>query len=264
MTNRGVMVVVGAEHVVLFVAAVLVGLLSSLLGIGGGSFMVPLLLLGGFVTKTKYAVGTSIAAVAFTSLSSSVGYVRDGKTDLRLALLLAPMTVVGGYYGAVASDVLPERVLTAAFGVFLVYPGVKMALDTGFGGGNPVDDLPDPVVYTGVFAFGGVVGFASGLFGIGGGSLMVPALALVLGLSITEAVATSLLAMFPSAVVASYKQFVQGNLFPELALPLVLGITVGAGVGPYVSRGIPERTVRRAFGVLLLVVSLRMVARAFV
>lgn len=245
----------------MFLAAVVIGVLASLLGIGGGAFMVPLLLLGGFVGQTKYAVGTSIAAVAFTSLASSAGYLRARLVNVRLGLLLMPMTVVGGYFGAVASDVLPEDVLAAAFGVFLVYPGVKMVVDREPPVGR-AEAMDSVFVYLGVFLFGGFVGFASGLFGIGGGSLMVPALTLVLGLGITRAVATSLFAMFPSAVTAAGKQYLQGNLFPELAVPLILGITVGASLGPYAARHVPKKAVRRGFGLLLLLVAARMVLRA--
>lgn len=245
---------------VLFVAAVVIGLLSALLGIGGGSFMVPLLVLGGFVGETKLAVGTSIAAVAFTSLASSAGYLRDGQVEVRLGLTLAPLTVVGGYLGAVASDVLPEAVLAGAFGVFLVYPGVKMTLGRDLPE-RRVEDVDDRVLYPLVFLFGAVVGFASGLFGIGGGSLMVPALTLGLGLPMTRAVATSLFAMFPSAVVASGQQFRQGNLLPELAVPLILGITIGAAAGPSVAPKIDDDHVRRGFGVLLLALAARMAYR---
>lgn len=245
---------------VLFIAAVGIGVVASLLGIGGGAFMVPLLVLGGFVAQTKYAVGTSIAAVAFTSLASSTGYIRRGHVDLRIGLLLAPMTVVGGYYGAVASDRLPEEVLAAAFGVFLIYPGLKMLLDRGVDTGH-LEGVDSWVVYVFIFLFGGLVGFSSGVFGIGGGSLMVPALTLGLGFGITRAVATSLFAMFPSAVAASLKQYLQGNLFPELALPLVLGITVGAGLGPYLAGRVPKQVLRRGFGLLLLVVAGRMMLR---
>ncbi|MDY6774476.1 MAG: sulfite exporter TauE/SafE family protein [Halobacteria archaeon] len=250
--------VVFAETVSLFVAAFFIGVFSSLLGIGGGGLMVPLLVLGGFVSETKFAVGTSISAVAFTSLSSSVGYLRNGAVDLRLGLLIAPMTVVGGYAGAVASDVLPESVLATSFGVFMFYPGIKMALDSDVSATVDVEGRYGSIL---VFVFGGVVGFSSGLFGIGGGSLMVPVLTMLLGLTITRAVATSLFAMFPSAVVASYKQYGQGNLIPELALPLIAGITVGAGVGPHVSAYVPDESLKRGFGVLLLFIGVRMVTR---
>lgn len=245
---------------VLFLAAILIGLLSALLGIGGGSFMVPLLVLGGFVAETKLAVGTSIAAVAFTSLASSAGYLREGQVEIRLGLTLAPLTVVGGFLGAVASDVLPEAVLATAFGVFLVYPGARMVLDRELPE-RRVEDLDAHVLYPAVFLFGAVVGFASGLFGIGGGSLMVPALALGLGLSMTAAVATSLFAMFPSAVVASGQQWRQGNLLPEFAVPLILGITIGAAAGPRVAHRIDDDHLKRGFGLLLLALAARMVWR---
>ncbi|MDY7082650.1 MAG: sulfite exporter TauE/SafE family protein, partial [Halobacteria archaeon] len=149
-------------------------------------------------------------------------------------------------------------------GAFLIYPGVKMVLDTDVGGMSTVKEADNRLVSAGVFVFGALVGFSSGLFGIGGGSLMVPVLTLVMGLTITRAVATSLFAMFPSAVVASYKQFDQGNLFPELAFPLILGIVIGASFGPYISGNIPKKTLRKGFGILLLIIAARMLMRGIV
>ncbi len=249
------------EIAALFAAAVAIGVVSALLGVGGGGFIVPLLVFGGYVCEMRLAVGTSIAAVAFTSLVAGAGYLRDGQVDLRLGFTLMPMTVVGAYLGAVASDVLPDETLSILFGVFLLYPGYRMAVDRGTGGFDSFLDLPPRLQQTLVFAFGGVVGFSSGLFGIGGGSLMVPALTLVLGLTITRAVATSLFAMFPGAVSASLKQWQQANLVPEYAAPLIVGVAVGAYAGPTLARYVPKEAVRRVFGVLLLLVALRMMAR---
>ncbi len=247
--------------VILFIAAVFIGVASSLLGIGGGSFMVPLLLLGGFVMYTRQAVGTSIAAVAFTSLVASYGYLRAGKVDLKIGLLIAPMTVIGGYFGAVASDVLPDDVLSLAFGLFVIYPGIKMLLDKDVSRDRIGIDEGSKSLLIAVFLFGGFVGFVSGLFGIGGGSVMVPVLTMILGFGITQAVATSLFAMFPSAVVASAKQWQQGNLIPEYAVPLILGISIGAYIGPKLSESVPKQAVRRGFGVLLLLLAARMITR---
>ncbi|MFW5929108.1 MAG: sulfite exporter TauE/SafE family protein [Halobacteriota archaeon] len=249
------------EHAALAFAGVAIGLVSALLGVGGGGFIVPLLVLGGYVGETKVAVGTSIAAVAFTSLSSSAGYLRDGAVDVRLGLLLMPSTVAGAYVGATASDVLPDDVLSVLFGIFLIYPGFKMAVDRETASRMEFDGLARGAQVALASGFGVVVGFSSGLFGIGGGSLMVPVLVLVLGLTMTRAVATSLFAMFPGAVVASARQWQQGNLVPDLALPLIAGVTVGAYLGPSTARHVPEATVRRAFGVLLVLLAARMVAR---
>lgn len=249
------------EVALLFAAAVAIGVVSALLGVGGGGFMVPLLVLGGFVAETRVAVGTSIAAVAFTSLAASAGYLRDGEVDVRVGVTLMPMTVVGAYYGAVASDVLPDAVLSILFGVFLVYPGYKMMRGRETGGVDSVNDVNPRLRQTAVFLFGGVVGFSSGLFGIGGGSIMVPALTLVLGMTITRAVATSLFAMFPGAVAAALKQSSQGNLVPEYALPLMAGVALGAYLGPAAARRVPKAAVRKAFGVLLLLLAVRMMAR---
>ncbi len=249
------------EIAALFAVAVAIGVVSALLGVGGGGFIVPLLVLGGFVDEMRVAVGTSIAAVAFTSLSASKGYLRDGHVDLPVAFTLMPSIVAGAYMGAIASDVLPDETLSILFGVFLLYPGYRMTFDRGTGGFDGFAELSPRIQQLLVFLFGGIVGFSSGLFGIGGGSLMVPALTLVMGLTITRAVATSLFAMFPGAVAASLQQWRQANLVPEYALPLMAGVAVGAYLGPTLAKHVPKKAVRQAFGVLLFLVALRMMAR---
>ena len=84
----------------LFFAAIGIGGFASFLGLGGGVFMVPLLFLGGFVATMPEAVGTSIAGVIFTSLSSSIAYALKRKINIKLGLLLMPTTMFGAWCGA--------------------------------------------------------------------------------------------------------------------------------------------------------------------
>jgi hypothetical protein len=116
-------------------------------------------------------------------------------------------------------------------------------------------------LYAVTAAIGLIAGIASGLFGIGGGTVMVPSLSVFLGFDIVIAVATSLFVMAPSALMGSYQHWVQGNLHPELALPLILGLVIGAQIGPRVGARLPKKRLRQLFGVVLLYAAVNMVIK---
>ncbi|MBE0635844.1 sulfite exporter TauE/SafE family protein, partial [Candidatus Bipolaricaulota bacterium] len=112
----------------LFALAVAIGFVASLLGLGGGVFMTPLLLLGGFVATQPEAAGTSVAAVVFTGLSASIAYFGRKVIDYRIGLLFMPTAIIGVFLGkAIIATVNPSW-LTIAFGIFLLYPMSMMLL----------------------------------------------------------------------------------------------------------------------------------------
>jgi uncharacterized protein len=104
-------------------------------------------------------------------------------------------------------------------------------------------------------AIGVAAGVLSGLFGVGGGILFVPALTLLLGLSQLDAEATSLAAIIPVVLAGVWRQRAYGNLRPQPAVTIGMASVVGVGAGALVSHALPESDLRRLFGVLLLVVA---------
>jgi len=243
-------------------AALFIGLIASMIGVGGGIFMVPLLSLLGFVATTQEAVGTSLAAVVFTSLSSTLAYRAKRVIDFKLGLWLMPVTILGAWTGAYLTRFISSGGLSMAFGVLLLYPAAMMLR------GRPPREIarlfrksPAGSGYNSieVFLLGLGAGLASGFFGIGGGIVMVPAMAIFLQLGIVEAVATSLFVMGPSALIGATQHFFQGNLHPELALPLILGIIIGAQLGPRLSTRMPRSRLRQLFGLALLYSAVNMI-----
>jgi uncharacterized protein len=247
----------------LFFAAIGIGGMASLLGVGGGIFMVPLLLLARFVPTMQEAVGTSIAGVVFTSLSSSIAYGLKRAINVRLGLLLMPTTIFGAWCGARLTTVIDASALAIAFGALLLYPAAMMLR------GKPPKEigfsLHGEATGTKLYLIGGTVGLcagiASGLFGIGGGTVMVPALAVFLGLDFVTAAATSLFVMAPSAMMGTYQHWVEGHLRPELALPLILGLVIGAQIGPRIGARVPKKRLRQIFGLVLLYASINMILK---
>lgn len=251
------------EFLTLALFAVGIGFVASMIGVGGGIFMVPLLALF-YVPTTQIAVGTSLAAIVFNSLSSTIGYGRQGAVDFRLGGLLIPTALAGAWLGAYLTEYISSEGLAIAFGLLLVYVAVLMLwgrspkeLAAKFqtqtsDGRNVYRPLPVMVV-------GFVAGLASGFFGIGGGIVMVPAITLLLGAEVLTAVATSLFVMGPSALVGSAQHLLQENLQWELALPLAVGIVAGAGLGSHVATRVPQLLLRRLFGLVLLYAAANMI-----
>ncbi|MBC7098162.1 sulfite exporter TauE/SafE family protein [Candidatus Bipolaricaulota bacterium] len=246
-------------YFLLFGAGLGIGTVASMIGVGGGVFMVPLLALSGLVATTQEAVGTSIAGVIFTSLSSSIAYFRRRGINVGLGLAIMPGALGGALLGAWASGRITSGWLAVAFGVFLLYPAVVMLM-----GKQPKElfrrerDGGHPILATLV---GFVAGFVSGLFGLGGGTVMVPALILTLGLDIRQAAATSLFVMIPSAALATSQHALAGNTHWELALPLIGGIVIGAQLGPALGGRLPRERLRQLFALVLLYAAVNMVLK---
>jgi uncharacterized membrane protein YfcA len=245
-------------------AGLAIGTLSSLLGVGGGIFIVPLLTLSGLVGPMQEATGTSNAVIIFTSLSATVAYARRRAIDIRVGLSLMPTSVLGAWAGARLTSIIDSRWLAIGFAAVLLYPVVMMLR------GKTTSDVHESAKgrMQGVEAYaigatiGLVAGLGSGLLGIGSGTLMVPSLALLLGLDIRTAIATSLFVMVPASVASTLTQYQQGNLHFELALPLILGTVIGAQLGPLLGDRIPRKRLRQLFGVLLLYAAVNMVLKA--
>jgi hypothetical protein len=112
-----------------------------------------------------------------------------------------------------------------------------------------------------IAAIGVVGGVLAGLFGVGGGILFVPALALVLGLTQLHAEASSLLAILPTALVGSWRQTRYGNVDLRAAAMIGVASIAGVQVGVVIAESLPESVLRRLFGALLLVIAAQIVWR---
>ncbi len=247
----------------LFFTAIAIGFAASLLGLGGGVFMTPLLLLGGFVATQPEAAGTSIVGVVFTGISASITYYRRRAIDVRIGLLFMPSALAGVLLGTWIVEISKPAWLTIAFGTFLLYPMTMM-----LAGKTPKELKPIAkgeasrvrfVLLIG--SLGLIAGVVTKLFGIGGGTVFVPSLVMFLGFDIVTAVATSLFVMVPTALVGSVTSWMQGTLHLGLAIPLVLGIVIGAQLGPPISTRVPKKRLRQLFGLVLLYAAVNMILK---
>jgi uncharacterized membrane protein YfcA len=250
----------------LFPIGIAIGFVASLLGLGGGVFMTPLLLLAGFVSTQPDAAGTSVAAVVFTGISASIAYFRRKVIDFRIGLSFMPTAILGVFLGKYIIQSVNPSWLTIAFGIFLLYPVGMMLL-----GKTPKDAKARLKgwssglrYYLLVGVIGLVAGVATKLFGIGGGTVFVPSLVVLLGIDIVTAAATSLFVMIPIALISAITSWQAGTLHWMLALPLILGIIIGAQVGPRVGKSISKKRLRQVFGIVLLYAAANMITKGIV
>jgi uncharacterized protein len=263
-----------------FLASVGAGVLGSLLGLGGGIIVIPVLTLL-FGIDIHYAVGASIVSVIATSSGATASHLREGIANLRAGMLLEMATSTGAVAGASAAALISGNVLYLIFGIVLAYSAIAM-LRHGHAkptqdndrwsqrlklGGEYLDRATGKVVRYGVvgvpLALGMmfVAGVVSGLLGVGSGTLKVPAMDLVMKLPIKVSTATSNFMIGVTAAAGAAVHFAQGDVVPLVAAPVALGVLVGAVVGARTLQRLHSQSIRSIFIVVLVVISVQMAAR---
>jgi hypothetical protein len=258
---------------ILAVIAALVGIVSAMIGLGGGFLIVPILVLL-FNVEIHRAVGTSLMMIVFTAASATFAYARQKRIDYKVGLILTIGTVPGAVLGAYLTTLASGRLLAALFGAFLLLVAMLMMRKEYKRSGSKVgwqrtivDSQGVSFNYTarlvpGIILsfFGGVV---SGFFGIGGGAVMVPVMVMVVGIPIHIAVAVSMFMMFFTSISGAATHLALGDIMPEYALYLSLGIIFGTQVGAAAARKLKSRPLQMIFAIFLVVVAVRMILGLF-
>lgn len=251
---------------------VIAGILAGLFGIGGGLVMVPAL---HYVFSTvdlgvpesarmHFAIGSSLAVIVFTALSSARAHQARGAIVWPAVARLVPGVLVGGLIGAVIADAMGNRTLQATFGAFVI--AIALYIVVGY---QPPQgrSLPGLVV---TFAAGVVIGTVSALAGIGGGVMTVPFM-LWSATPLRRAVGTAAACTLPVALAGAVGFAWTGwGVAPAppwstgyILWPAVVGISIGsmalAPFGAWLAHTLPVAKLRQAFAVLLMFVGVRMI-----
>ena len=235
--------------------ALLVGLSMGLLGGGGSILTVPIFVyVLGF--EAKQSIAMSLAVVGATGLVGAVRHGQIGNLNLRVALIFGPVAMVGTYVGARLSVFFSGTAQLALFAVVMLAAAVLMLRDPKVQGGSRESVMAHPVaLLTLVVVEGLVVGVVTGLVGVGGGFLIVPAL-LVLGLPMKEAVGTSLLVIALKSFAGFAGYLPQVEVDWEFIVSFTAIAIVGIWIGAHVVQFVSQKTLRRAFSVLLIVLAI--------
>lgn len=256
------------------IVGAIVGVLAGLLGVGGGLIIVPMLMfcftwLGLPPDSMMHlALGTSLASIAFTSVSSFMAHHRRGAVVWPAVRRIVPGILAGTFGGSFVAAHLSTAWLKGFFSLFLAYVAVQMLLDRK---PAPSRELPGRC---GMFGVGSVIGLVSSLVGIGGGALSVPFL-LWCNLTGHRAIGTSAAIGFPIAIGGSVGYLVNGwqaaslppgavgyIYLPALAC-IVSASVLTAPLGVRLAHRLPVSRLKRIFAVLLIVVGARMILSLF-
>jgi uncharacterized membrane protein YfcA len=234
------------------------GLLSGLFGVGGGTVIVPLLVL---VLKfdQRFAAGTSLAAIVPTATVGVVSYALTGSVAWLVALILAAGAIVGAQLGTWLLPRVPITALRWGFVAFLAVVIVSLYFVIP----SRDAELPlDVLSIVGYIALGLVTGVLAGLLGVGGGVIVVPALMLVFGASDLVAKGTSLLMMIPTAVSGTVGNLRRDNV-DLVAAGLIGGFAcTTTALGAWVATLIDPFVANVLFSIFLAVIAVQMAVRA--
>ncbi len=255
------------------------GFLGALTGLGGGLIIVPMLTIV-FHVDLRYAIGASLVSIIATSSGAAAAYVREGFTNVRVAILLEVATTVGALAGASLAGVIPESALSMLFGLVLLVTAwrstsshaehaashtpdrwaVKLRLDSTY---------PTPAgrkAYSvrnvpGGFALMFVAGILSALLGIGAGVIKVIAMDQLMQLPFKVSTTTSNFMIGVTAAAGAGVLLHRGYLDPTLALPVMLGVLGGALLGARMLGRINTMRLRQVFRAIVVIMAAQMLYR---
>ena len=267
------------------------GAFGSLLGLGGGLLIVPLLTLG-FGLPLREAVGVSLVCVIVTSSASAGVYLQRRQANLRLGMVLELFTGLGAIVGGAIAFLIDERLLAGLFALLLAYVAATMVR----GIRRPTQVLtPDEAAHTADVAVAAEdhdlialpadmhglglapererhlpaaslasvgAGVASALLGIGGGLVKVPVMHLLLGVPLRIATATSNLMVGITASTSAIVYLLRGGIDAYAAGPTAIGVFVGASLGSRLGYRVDARLLRLLFVAVLVYTAIEMARRA--
>lgn len=253
----------------------------SIVGLAGGTIIVPaLVLLFGF--EVRFAAGTTIFALIFGMFSAATAYLRQRRVDLKLAILFDILDIFGVGLGSYLTLVLSSADLALLMGLFLLFAAWKLwskeeqtkkrtkrqgegvvwrrKIVTSEGNVSEYELSLFELFLSQVASF--FSGIATGLFGIGGGAVDATVMILI-GVPPHVATATAVFGMTLTKVAGVISHYLLGNVILEYAIPMAMGAIVGGQVGPRLSKKIKPPELRRMLSVIVFLIGLRMMAFRF-
>lgn len=233
-----------------FVIGFLTGVFSGLLGIGGGLILVPLIL-HFFKLMQRQAQAISMAVMVFTGITAAVAYSLNGAIDYFAALTLTAGAIIPARCGVLYSHKLADWKLRRAFGFFLIAVSLLLILKLFV----PPVNIPVVGWHKGLalLIIGIFSGSLSGMMGVGGGAIMIPAMVLLMGVSQVVAQGSSLVCIVPVSAIGAYTHWKLGNIRQTLLPGLMSGILFGVFAGGNLAYHFPEWILRSAFTSILIV-----------
>jgi len=252
----------------LIVFGFFIGIIASMTGVGGGIFIVPILtFLYGFLPAN--AIGTSLTTIIFTAIASAINYAKQKRIYYRTGIVLVITTAPGAYLGAWLTTVIKPRELGLIFGFFLIFVALRMIISlfrkktqdktsTVKSDTELLKSGKTIIIGAGLSFFGGL---ASGLLGIGGGTLIVPIMMVAMQMPIHFATATSMFTMIFTSISGVSQHYQANHIDFTFAVLFAAGTIFGAQVGAYASKKTSGQNLSLIFGVMLMIAGVNMILK---
>lgn len=243
----------------------LVGFSLGLVGGGGSILTVPLLayVIG---QSVSVAIGTSLAIVGLNALAGFLGYWRQRRVHLQTGLIFGAAGTVGAFLGAWLGHFLPAREMLFLFSVLMIVAAIAMLCRAGRKPSIEAVDASEEQYavqdWGKVLLAGAGVGVLTGLFGVGGGFLIVPALVIVLGIPMRLAVGTSLLIIAINSIAGLIAHLQFGGISVLTTTLFVGGGLVGTVAGTALAGRVPETRLQQIFACGVVVVAVYLAFKA--
>ncbi len=231
--------------------SIFIGLSLGLLGGGGSILTVPVIhyVIG---VETHSAIAASLAVVGTTSLAALIPHARAGRVQWRTGAIFGASAMAGAYAAGRVAKYIPSAILMAAFGIMMFVTAVAMLRKKS----SPADAARKQRASLGLILVEGlVVGAVTGLVGAGGGFLVVPALVLLGGLPIAEAIGTSLLVIAMKSFAAFAGSAGDVSLDPKIIASVAVMAVIGSLLGGWVAGKIPASRLQGLFGWFIVVMA---------
>lgn len=265
--------------ILLGVISVAAGLLGSLVGLGGGIIIVPVLTIL-FHVDIRFAIGASIVSVIATSSGAAITYIRKKLTNIRAGMFLEIGTTLGALTGAYVTTLVSSNALYLLFTFVLAYSvfimlrkhrqetPLKASKDhvanyLQLHGSYYDESKARQITYKVKNTRFGLIcmyiaGMISALLGVGSGALKVPAMDIAMHMPIKASVATSDFMIGVTAAASAGAYFARGQINPVIAAPVAIGVLLGAIIGSRLLNRVPARYVQALFVLVLTVVAVEM------
>jgi len=258
------------------IAGLVMGFLSGLLGIGGGTVIVPALYYIFHLTM-KEAIGTSLFVILFASLSGFIAHYKERQVDLRLGLTLGITGMLGAQFGGFSTSIISDLWLKMLFGILLLFCAIQMLVRKGGNspspqssplrkGSHPLDGKEEVggglhFNFPKSIAIGLGAGYLSGLLGVGGAFVMIPAMHIILKVPMKLAIGTSLVAVFLNATSATGCYLWRKEVAISLGLLLAITSIIGAQFGARATLHFSAEKLRKMFAWFLVAIGILMLVR---
>ncbi|MFH0888812.1 MAG: sulfite exporter TauE/SafE family protein [Planctomycetota bacterium] len=247
--------------ITLFLFGILTGFLGTLIGIGGGVFLIPFLLLVCHLNP-QFAIGTSLFVIVFNAFSGTLAYARYKRIQYSIGLLIIAYSIPGIILGAYISSFFNNRIFKIIFSVILILIAINLLIKNNTSQKHK-DNPFTPIKLNRrkniiLFFIGLSSGFVAASLGIGGGVIHVPVLIYFLSMPVQLATATSQFILLNTALLSIIPHAIMNHIDYPKGFLLGSGAFIGAQIGAYISSKISSRLIIIILGSMLIIVAIKL------